>query len=92
MTKANHEVNRTTVIGRIVHFATEEGHCCPAMIIGTKNSTEGTEVEVPEEDTVHLIVFDPDGEEHAAYRAWHVPHNVAGEAETYHWQDACNNA
>jgi hypothetical protein len=90
---AKSEVNRTTVIGRIVHFVAEEdGHCSPAMIIGTHNSTEGTAVEVPEEGTVHLVVFDPDEEEFPSYRAWNVPHNVSGASETYHWQDACNGA
>lgn len=86
------EVSRTTVIGRLVHFATEEGYCCPAKIIGTRNSLKESEVETPKEGTVHLMVFDPDPEMDGSYRAWNVPHNTAGEPETYHWQDACSGA
>lgn len=83
--------NRVTVLGRTVHYVSIKGHCCPAHVIGTQHSTEGTEVEVPEKGTVHLLVADPDPEENPVYRDWNVPHSTAGEPETYHWQDACNN-
>jgi hypothetical protein len=80
--------SRIVVPGRIVHYVREDNdYECPAMISGTPESMVGAD-DQPEEETVHLHVFDPADEEET-YVVEDAKHDRQNKPASWHWQDEC---